>query len=428
VNFAERFRDLRTRAGLSKTALARGHYTVSYVSQIESGKRTPSRDAMAFFADRLGVSPRFLATGVPDGMEDALRYRMEESVRATRSQRLEEAEQGFRSLIEEADRYGLRRLRARGLAHLGEVLALEERHREAIDKLEEAIETGDLMERDAGLAVSRLARTYRTVGDLAYATEVVESFLARTDRPPLEPGIVAELQSVLVSVYFELGHIHKSEQAALRALASAGQGAPPEIRANAYWDASRVMAEVKRWDEALEFATRARVLMEELDDRRSVARLHNAYAFICLEVDPPKTEEAARHLDLAEAMLEEVGGAIDMAYVLSERARLALVEGRPKEALDHAERSLVFGADDEGDRPKTLFLVARAHAELGQRAEARAALLEASALFEKQGARQHVASCYRELGELELADGKTEAAMEMFRAGLAVLDPKRMSP
>jgi tetratricopeptide (TPR) repeat protein len=428
VNLAERFRDLRTRAGLSKTALAKGRYTVSYVSQIESGKRTPSAPAMEFFATRLGVSARFLSTGVPDGMEDALRYRLEEAVRATRHQRLADADQALRSLIAEADRYGLRRLRARGLAQLGEVLALSERYPEAIDKLEEAIETEELLERDAGLAVSRLARTYRTVGDLGHAGDLVESFLARGDRAPLEPGIMAELQSVLVSVYFERGDIHRSEQAALRALASARQGAPPEIRANAYWDASRVMAEVKRWDEALEFATRARVLMEELDDQRSVARLHNAYAFICLEVDPPKTAEAAHHLDVAEAMLGEVGGAVDMSYVLSERARLALVEGHPEEALRQAERALVLGADDANDRPKTLFLAGRAHAELGQRREARDTLIEAASLFEKQGARQHVASCYRELGELDLAAGDTEAAMESFRAGLAVLDPKRMSP
>src|SRR5919197_4132081 len=169
MELGPRFRDLRTRAGLTKTSLARPRYTVSYVSQIESGKRTPSPDAMEFFAGRLGVSPRFLSTGVPDGMEDSLRYRLEEAIRGARHQRLDEAERELRALIAEAQRYGLRRLRARGLAHLGDVLALQERFREAIDRLEEALETGDLLERDAGMAVSRLARTYRTVGALAYA-------------------------------------------------------------------------------------------------------------------------------------------------------------------------------------------------------------------------------------------------------------------
>src|SRR5439155_25809993 len=84
MDLATRFRELRVRAGLTKTALARPRYTVSYVSQIESGRRTPSREAMEFFAERLSVTPRFLATGIPDGLEDELRYRLEEARRANR--------------------------------------------------------------------------------------------------------------------------------------------------------------------------------------------------------------------------------------------------------------------------------------------------------------------------------------------------------
>ena len=42
------------------------------------------------------------------------------------------------------------------------------------------------------------------------------------------------------------------------------------MRATTYWHASRVLAEQKRWDEALDYATRARVLMEELEDHEEV--------------------------------------------------------------------------------------------------------------------------------------------------------------
>jgi tetratricopeptide (TPR) repeat protein len=175
----------------------------------------------------------------------------------------------------------------------------------------------------------------------------------------------------------------------------------------------------------MEFATRARVLMEELDDLRSVARLHNAYAFICLEVEPPKTAEAREHLELAESMLDEVGGPVDISYVLSERARLSLIEGDGAESLRHAQRAILLGGDDENERPKNLYTAGRAHALLGDRERAREALVEAANLFEKQGARQQVAGCYRELGELDLAAGDTESAMESFRAGLAALDPRR---
>ena len=85
----------------------------------------------------------------------------------------------------------------------------------------------------------------------------------------------------------------------------------------------------------------------------------------------------------------------------------------------------MLGGDDEIERPKNLYTAGRAHAMLGQHEEARETLLEAAALFDKLGSRQQVAGCYRELGELALAAGDSDGAMEMFRAGLAALDPGR---
>ena len=98
MDLAARFRDLRLQAALTKTALARPRYTVSYVSQIESGKRRPSPQALAFFAGRLSVTPEFLATGVPDGMEDVLRYRLEGARRSLRMGDAREAEDAARSV------------------------------------------------------------------------------------------------------------------------------------------------------------------------------------------------------------------------------------------------------------------------------------------------------------------------------------------
>ena len=424
VDLATRFRELRVLAGLTKTALARPRYTVSYVSQIESGRRTPSAEAMEFFAQKLGVSPRFLSTGIPDGLDDELRYRIEEARRATRHGGLEDAEGLLREAAEQAERYGLARTRARALAALGEILSLQGRHREAIDKLEEALQ-GDLPERESGMAVSRLARTYRIVGDLNYAGEIVEDFLYRRERAPLDPGIRAELQAVLISIYFERGDVMRAERAARRALAAADQGAPPEIRANVYWDASRVLAENKQWDEALEFATRARVLMEELDDDRSVARLHISYSFICLDADPPRTEEARQHLDLAEGWLTKAGARRELAYVYEERGRLALLEHRPEDAVEFADLAVERAGDDELESARSLYVKGRALALLGKREDARVALQRSADLFEKLGARQQQAGAWRELGELDLAEGDVHSAVEALRAGLEALDPRR---
>lgn len=424
VDLPSRFRDLRQRAGLTKTALASPRYTVSFVSQIESGRRRPSQEAMAFFAERLGVSAPYLATGVPEGIEDYLRYRLEESRRLLRNGDLEQADRTLSHLRSQAAEYGLTRAQAQAIAATGDLLLRRGKVRDAVDVLEEALE-GDLPEREAGMAVASLSRAYRSLGDLVYASEVIETFLKRAGSGPLDPAVSAELQTVLVSIYFERGDVVRAERAAGRAIAAAGEGAPVEIRANTYWAASRVLAEARRWDEALEFATRARVLMEGLDDRRRVAQLHNAYAFICLEMDPPRVEEAAGHLQRAEDMLAGDRASGDLAYVLTERSRLALMEGRPEEALEHVERALADVGNDELEVARCMFLKGRALSSLDRREEARSALREAAGLFGSRGARQQEAACWRELGELDLAAGDVSAAVQALRAGLEALDPRR---
>src|SRR5438093_7040309 len=95
---AERFKELRVRSGLTGAALAGPRYTPSYISQIESGRRSPSPEALAFFAGRLGVSPAYLATGVPEGIEASLRYGLEEARATLREGRATDAEAELRRL------------------------------------------------------------------------------------------------------------------------------------------------------------------------------------------------------------------------------------------------------------------------------------------------------------------------------------------
>jgi tetratricopeptide (TPR) repeat protein len=424
---ADRFRQLRERAGLTKTSLARPRYTVSYVSQIERGRRRPSPEALSFFADRLGVTAEYLGTGLPEGLEDILRYRLDEARQLMRGGGPAEAAGELQELLEETTLRGMRPLRAEILVTLGDARVGMGRVNEGIDTYEEALEIAwPESTRTAAAAVEGLATACRSVGDLTYAAGRVESFLAQVSHDaPLDPASMSRLQMALVSIYFERGDMAQAERCAERGLAAADTGAPMDVRALAYWNASRVYAERRRWNEALELATRARVLMEELDDRRNVARLHNALAFICLETDPPRTDQAEEHLDLAESTLREVGSPSDRAYVLTERARLALLRGRPGEAVGHADASLASGGEDELELARCLFIKGRALASLDRRDEARESLTDAAAIFGRHGARQQEASCWREIGEMDLAAGDGEAALRALREGLEALDPNR---
>ncbi|MGW4502056.1 helix-turn-helix domain-containing protein [Micromonospora sp. NPDC004336] len=71
-----RLQRLRAERGLTQRALAEPRYTAAYVSAVEGGRRVPSADAVAHFAERLGVTPADLATGRSPAEAIRLRLRL----------------------------------------------------------------------------------------------------------------------------------------------------------------------------------------------------------------------------------------------------------------------------------------------------------------------------------------------------------------
>lgn len=63
TSIGKNLRKLRSERGLTQAELAGDAYTHAYVSTIEAGRRSPSRNALLYFADRLGVDPEELSTG-----------------------------------------------------------------------------------------------------------------------------------------------------------------------------------------------------------------------------------------------------------------------------------------------------------------------------------------------------------------------------
>src|SRR5262245_32072453 len=64
TRLGERLRELRIAAGLTQTALAGERFSKEYVSQIERGKTRPTQETITWLAQRLGVDPSFLQSGV----------------------------------------------------------------------------------------------------------------------------------------------------------------------------------------------------------------------------------------------------------------------------------------------------------------------------------------------------------------------------
>src|SRR5687767_15663385 len=64
ARLGDRLRLLRVAAGLTQTELAGDRFSKEYVSQIERGKTRPTQETIEWLAQRLGVDPGFLASGV----------------------------------------------------------------------------------------------------------------------------------------------------------------------------------------------------------------------------------------------------------------------------------------------------------------------------------------------------------------------------
>jgi tetratricopeptide (TPR) repeat protein len=424
----ERFRELRKRKGLTSTALAAPRFSVSYVSQIERGRRKPSRAALVYFSRRLGVSPDFLETGVPDELPLQLRYQLEEAEAALSAGQFEDARRKAEIVLTESEAYNVPSIQRWASCIVGDALHREGRHAEATATYEELLARDDLSRSHRVRATAGLALTSVALGDLKYAALIVEPLLEAEHDPPLSSSALAELHSVLVPIYFERGDVHLAQRAAERALAAMDDSVPVRTQAVTLSHAARVLAERGQWEEALDMSRRARMLMEGLNSRRDVGKLHIAYAFLCLEVSPPRLREAEAHLNKADAILSEIGAQGELALVATERGRLAMFRRKPEMAIAQADRTLHEENAEDLERGRAYFIRGRALAELQRYDEAREAFEQALGIFGSHEAQSQLAATWREVGELAAVRGDTDGAIEAFRAALEAFFPRRFRP
>lgn len=150
--------------------------------------------------------------------------------------------------------------------------------------------------------------------------------------------------------------------------------------------------------------------------------LHRTSAALCLRAVPPRLQEAERHLQEAEAAVEGLDRP-ERSRLHLERALLALLQEQAGEALENARAARSLAGPEGMERARSELFAGRALAALGQVREARQAMEEAAARCRDLGAHREQAKCLRALGELALADGDREAAVQAFRSALGVLDP-----
>ncbi|MFG2088694.1 helix-turn-helix domain-containing protein [Spirillospora sp. NPDC048824] len=456
-NVGERVRNLRLTRRLSQAQLAGHDLSDSYISLIESGKRTPTPTVLRMLAERLGCTPEYLAEGVEPEQRAHLEVRERHAHLALLRGDPVTAEAGFDEVIARSDDPDLT-----ARARWGRARALEELGRtdDAIALFEELREQA---ERDPGRAswlppVIALARCYHTVGDLGQAIALGERAAARLHHLGLGVGEeYTEVGRILLLAYVDRSDPARAHELGRRLLHP--EGSADEPASVHYQRASMRALEEGTIGDSLYFADRALAVRSDTSPEQARERLSLAaakallrgvmpfsadapslavpageYGFECPRAEGSR-EAALEALDLLRGTANLDGAEATERTIA--KARALVLVGDLDDAIATLEQFLDTGMalaaptysppvtpQPDNDRAartqKTVLarlVLARARVAQGDRMAAQVVLRAASEQLATLPAGRPAAHLLRELGELlELVHDPEEAATAYRKA------------
>ena len=419
---------MRVAAGLTQTDLAGGRFSKEYVSQIERGKTRPTADTLDWLAEKLGVDPDYLESGVSS--ED--RARAEAGLaRAEALSEIHQYDEGLDEFVaarEAVERLGARDLEFRSL--LGESWALIQvgRNSEALELLARARELADWpMFSDVdragvlfrlGVARYKLSSIETSVGLLSAALELADGSGLASD------SLRADILGWRSRCYRRRRDWQAAREDVELALELAQAAGDKQATANAYFQASLVAEREGHFVLARSYAERARGLYEELADRGNVGRLMNNLGGLNYTLG--NAEQAVGLLEGAFSVANETGSQVDAGQAMCSLAEVHLGTGQYAEAEARARQALELLAD----RVDYLYEIGTAQLSLGRALlqqdrliEAGEMLLAADRSFEQTSSVSHRAAAWVAQGDLAAKRGaEREAARQYRRAAEALQD------
>ena len=373
---AQRLREARLNAGMSLRQLAYDGCTAPYISAIENGRRVPSLQVVKRLAQRLGVSPEWLATGSADETEPKL-------VAAELALRLGDAESAEALYKQLASEDSTTAVRATALAGIGEIRFQEGDTATAIAAFEEAIALTTDATRQLASAVELLGRCYALRGDLESAIALFTR--SREDALAVGDALLGVRFAVLLAnAYVDIGDLSGSAETLSAALRESAELADPIVRARVEWTQSRFHAVEGRSDLAAEFGRRALATLHVAEDEHAIARAQQMLAYI--ELDRGNASEARDLLEAARPTITRTGSALERA---------------------------IFDLE-----------LARSYAALGDTDNAKALAIEIAPLL-IENARGNSGRNFTVLGDIFDQTGDQESALRMYDAAIQALDDHR---
>lgn len=414
-----RIKTVRRQRGLSQAQLAHPELSDSYVSLIESGKRTPTPAVLELLAQKLDCSLSYLINGVTAEQMEDIELALGYARLALENGEVAEARTRFEELLGNSNLTGLTALRQD--AEFGLALATE-----AGGDLDRAISIllklrkEDLApERGIEVAVA-LCRAYRESERLTEAVEVGEQMLGGNVRLAWT-DLLVELGATLLAAYLERADLLRARQFAAELLNAADALGTPRSIVAANWNASIVARVTGHGHEAVSFAERAMAVQLEHGQPRNIARMRVALAKTLLRSGTRDAVAVRNMLRAAIAEFEQTStSTIDRAILHVELACSEYMTGDLDEAVQHAvagrnllpEFGNVLGAEAN-------LLLGRIYGAVGRVDEGREHTAAVKGWLAPLPDSRRSASTWYATAETMEQLGDSEGAVEAYRRALA---------
>ncbi|MEC3979738.1 helix-turn-helix domain-containing protein [Amycolatopsis sp. H20-H5] len=409
-----RLRRLRQARGLTQSELAKPRYTAAFVSSVETGTRTPSGDALRYFADRLGAGADELLGGSSPREFVQLDLELVEIAEEFLAGNTPSAAPAMLKLARRAER--LDRQRQAGIAWLWLAGYAEGDARTKYVAAAENALAGDAPPYRA-MVVPLRTSVLIAWGETQYALHLLETChdeLLREGYP--QPSILLTLRACLAEGHLRQGDLARAGGYADEALRlSRGDGELLAELTRGHVQVCRTYLAAERFADAAASISAAQDLMQE-------RALHPAIAQCLLA-----RARLRGHADDREGALADLVAARDATAPGDTRALTIELAGafRALGKLVEAEELLAeVGPEIPGDDP----LSAAVRFELGclalargERETAVGQLTAAAELATGLGARSVLARSLEQVSVLLGASGRQEEAADLLRAGLRTL-------
>lgn len=410
----QRLRTLRIERGLSQADLAGDLVSPSYVSLIESGRRSPEREVLEGLARRLGCSPVYLESGVAPEEINEQRLRLQFANIAQANGELDQARELYTALSSAPN--GEIRTQARwGLAQTYEALGQVDAALTELDALTEASRSGEPGAPGLLPVMIIKCRVYRAAGDFARSIEVGETALAEIRALGLDGTEDAiTLGSTLAGSYEARGDLMSAQRLAGHVLAQAEQLGSRQAQGNAYWSACTIAMARGDLTTALNLATRTLALLAESAGSRSLAAMRINYAWLLLRADPARLDDADATLSRAHEALTELAFAPLLAACETEMAWSAILRGDLRLAADHARQAAARCTERSTGLHHARVVGGLAQVLAGEEAGADV-VGDAADQLAALGSSQEAAQAWRDLADALIQQGRSAQAIKALQ-------------